>query len=46
MKFRRFGSTVSYVDSKAAKSVKYTYTVRAYSGNTMSDWSSIRNISR
>ena len=30
------GSTVSYIDSNAAEGTTYTYTVRAYKGNTLS----------
>lgn len=40
------GSTLKYVDTTAAKGVKYSYTIRAYSGSVMSSWSSVRNISR
>ena len=40
------GSTLKYVDKTAAKGVKYSYTIRAYSGKIMSSWSSVRNISR
>lgn len=40
------GSTLKYVDTTAAKGVKYSYTIRAYSGKVMSSWSSVRNISR
>lgn len=40
------GSTLKYVDTTAAKGVKYSYTIRAYSGKIMSSWSSVRNISR
>lgn len=40
------GSTLKYVDTTAAKGVKYSYTIRAYSGKVMSLWSSVRNISR
>lgn len=38
------GSTLKYVDTTAAKGVKYSYTIRAYSGKVMSSWSSVRNI--
>lgn len=40
------GSALKYVDTTAAKGVKYSYTIRAYSGKVMSSWSSVRNISR
>ena len=40
------GSTLKYVDTTAARGVKYSYTIRAYSGKIMSSWSSVRNISR
>lgn len=40
------GSTLKYVGTTAAKGVKYSYTIRAYSGKVMSSWSSVRNISR
>ena len=40
------GSTLKYVDTTAAKGVKYSYTIRAYSGKVMSSWSSVRNIAR
>lgn len=40
------GSILKYVDTTAAKGVKYSYTIRAYSGKVMSSWSSVRNISR
>ena len=40
------GSTLKYVDTTAAGGVKYSYTIRAYSGKVMSSWSSVRNISR
>lgn len=40
------GSTLKYVDTTAARGVKYSYTIRAYSGKVMSSWSSVRNISR
>ncbi len=40
------GSTLKYVDTTAAGGVKYSYTIRAYSGKIMSSWSSVRNISR
>lgn len=42
----RSGSTLKYVDTTAARGVKYSYTVRAYSGSVMSSWSSVRNIAR
>ena len=40
------GSTVSYIDKTAKSGTAYTYTVRAYSGNTMGDWSSTKTIKR
>lgn len=40
------GSTLKYVDTTAAKGVKYSYTIRAYSGKVMSSWNSVRNIAR
>lgn len=40
------GSALKYVDTTAAKGVKYSYTIRAYSGKVMSSWSSVRNIAR
>ena len=40
------GSTVSYIDKTAASGTTYTYTVRAYNGNTMGDWHSTRSVKR
>ena len=40
------GSTVSYTDKTAASSTTYTYTVRAYNGNTMGDWHSAKSLMR
>ena len=40
------GSTVSYTDKTAKSGTTYTYTVRAYSGSTMGDWSSTKAIKR
>ena len=40
------GSTVSYIDKTAKSGTAYTYTVRAYSGNTMGDWSSTKTLKR
>ena len=40
------GSTVSYTDKTAKSGTTYTYTVRAYSGSTMGDWSSTKTIKR
>jgi len=40
------GSTVSYTDRTAKAGTIYTYTVRAYSGSTMGDWSSVKVITR
>ena len=40
------GSTVSYTDTTAASSTTYTYTVRAYNGNTMGDWHSAKSLMR
>lgn len=40
------GSTTSYTDTKAAKGVTYTYTVRACSGSTMSSFSSTKSAKR
>ena len=40
------GSTVSYIDKTAKSGTTYTYTVRAYSGSTMGDWSSTKTIKR
>ena len=40
------GSTVSYTDKTAKSGMTYTYTVRAYSGSTMGDWSSTKTIKR
>ena len=40
------GSTLSYLDKNAKKGIKYIYTVRAYSGSTMSSWSSIKDAVR
>mgnify|MGYP002584755542 FL=1 len=40
------GSTVSYTDRTAKAGTTYTYTVRAYSGSTMGDWSSTKTARR
>ena len=40
------GSTVSYTDKTASISTTYTYTVRAYNGNTMGDWHSAKSLMR
>ena len=40
------GSTVSYTDKTAKSGTTYTYTVRAYSGSTMGDWSSTKTVKR
>ena len=40
------GSTVSYTDKTAKSGTTYTYTVRAYSGSTMGDWSSTKTAKR
>ena len=40
------GSTVSYTDTTAASGTTYTYTVRAYTGNTMGDWHSAKSVMR
>ncbi len=40
------GSTTSYTDKTAKTGTRYTYTVRAYSGSTMGDWSSVKVITR
>lgn len=40
------GAATSYVDRKAAKGVRYTYTVRSYSGKTMSAWSYTKSATR
>ena len=40
------GSTVSYIDKTAASGTTYTYTVRAYNGNTMGDWHSAKSVKR
>ena len=40
------GSTVSYTDKTAKSGTTYTYTVRAYSGITMGDWSSTKTVKR
>ena len=40
------GSTVSYTDTTAASGTTYTYTVRAYNGNTMGDWHSAKSVKR
>ena len=40
------GSTVSYTDKTAKSGMTYTYTVRAYSGSTMGDWSSTKTVKR
>lgn len=40
------GSTLNYLDKNVKKGIKYIYTVRAYSGSTMSSWSSIKDAIR
>ena len=40
------GSNVSYIDKTAASGTTYTYTVRAYNGNTMGDWHSAKSVKR
>ena len=40
------GSTVSYTDTTAASGTTYTYTVRAYNKDTMSDWNSTKSLMR
>ena len=40
------GSTVSCTDKTAKSEMTYTYTVRAYSGSTMGDWSSTKTVKR
>ena len=40
------GSTVSYTDKTAKSGTTYTYTVRAYSGSVMGDWSSTKTVKR
>ena len=40
------GSTVSYTDKTAKSGTTFTYTVRAYSGSTMGDWSSTKTVKR
>ena len=40
------GSTVSYTDKTAKSGTTYTYTVRAYSGSTIGDWSSTKTVKR
>ena len=40
------GSTINYLDKNIKKGIKYIYTVRAYSGSTMSSWSSIKDAVR
>ena len=40
------GSTVSCIDKTAASGTTYTYTVRAYNGNTMGDWHSAKSVKR
>ena len=40
------GSTVNYTDKTAKAGTTYTYTVRAYNGGTMGDWSSIKTAKR
>ena len=40
------GSTVSYTDKTAKSGTTYTYTVRAYSGSIMGDWSSTKTVKR
>ena len=40
------GSTVSYTDKTASSGTTYTYTVRAYNGNTMGDWHSAKSLMR
>ena len=40
------GSTVNYTDTTAASGTTYTYTVRAYNKDTMSDWNSTKSLMR
>ena len=40
------GSTVNYTDTTAASGTTYTYTVRAYNNDTMSDWNSTKSLMR
>ena len=40
------GSVTSYTDTKAAKGVTYTYTIRAYNGSTMSSFNSTKSAKR
>ena len=40
------GSTVNYTDTTAASGTIYTYTVRAYNNDTMSDWNSTKSLMR
>ncbi len=40
------GSTVNYTDTTAASGTTYTYTVRAYNKDTMSDWNSTKSLIR
>ena len=40
------GSTTSYTDTKASRGVTYIYTVRAYSGSTMSSFNSTKSARR
>ena len=40
------GSTVNYTDTTAASGTIYTYTVRAYNKDTMSDWNSTKSLMR
>ena len=40
------GSTTNYTDRTGKSGTRYTYTVRAYSGSTMGDWSSVKVITR
>ena len=40
------GSTVNYTDTTAASGTTYTYTVRAYNNDTMSDWNSTKTLMR
>ena len=40
------GSTVSYTDKTAKSGTTYTYTVRAYSGSIMGDWSNYKTVKR
>ncbi len=40
------GSTVNYTDTTAESGTTYTYTVRAYNKDTMSDWNSTKSLMR